>query len=164
MQTKLIFYKEGVALSFARNVRDFGTRKWPKGTGRSWFPSTTSGMSAYSHVWFTYYRMLIHRGSWCTWWNRFGVLHPSTLNPTWDLNPDHVRNKVTADVCIVGFHIKDDPLIHSTIKPRKTGFAKDLRVKPWEKKAKSKCLKCSHKRKIKKKPLAPTYSKTRNLV
>ena len=114
---KTHFYKKGVAIKFARNVRDFRTRKWPKGTGA--FPSTTSGMSTYRYVWFSYYRMLIHRGSWCTWWNRFRVLHPSTLNPTWDLNPDHVRNKVTADVCIVGFHIKDDPLIHGTINQEK---------------------------------------------
>ena len=128
---KTHFYKKGVALNFARNVRDFRTRKWPKGTGA--FPSTTSGMSTYGYVWFSYYRMLIHRGSWCTWWNRFRVLHPSTLNPTWDLNPDHVRNKVTADVCIVGFHIKDVPLIHSTIWPRTTGFTKELRVKPLKK-------------------------------
>ena len=159
MQTKLIFTEKVLHLTSLGTWEILELGNGLRGQGDS--PQLPP---AYCHVWFTYYRMLIHRGSWCTWWNRFGVLHPSTLNPTWDLNPDHVRNKVTADVCIVGFHIKDDPLIHSTIKPRKTGFAKDLRVKPWEKKAKSKCLKCSHKRKIKKKPLAPTYSKTRNLV
>ena len=109
---KTPFNKKGVALNFARNVRDFETRKWSKGI---WgLPATTC------------------------------MVHPSTLNPTWDLNPDHVRNKVTADVCIVGFHIKDVPLIHSTTtqgkrdSPRSQGWNHEKKI------VKSKRLKCSH--------------------
>ena len=114
MQTKLIFTEKVLHLTSLGTWEILELGNGLRGQGDS--PQLPP---AYCHVWFTYYRMLIHRGSWCTWWNRFGVLHPSTLNPTWDLNPDHVRNKVTADVCIVGFHLKDDPLIHSTINQEK---------------------------------------------
>ena len=130
---KTHFNRKGVALNFARNVRDFGTRKWSKEIWR--FPATTSGMSPYGHVWFTYF----------TWWNCFRVLHPSTLNPTLDLNPDHVRNKVTADVSIVGFHIKDDPLIHSTITEGKRDSPRSWGGNHEKKMVKSKRPKCSHK-------------------
>ena len=35
------------------------------------------------------------------------ILHPLIFYPTWDFNPDHVRDTVTTTVYIVGFHVKD---------------------------------------------------------
>lgn len=35
------------------------------------------------------------------------ILHPLIFYPTWDFNPDHVRDTVTTTVYIAGFHVKD---------------------------------------------------------